>query len=279
MHVKTIAAISVLAVSCGVSTAHLGSSEEEELGTAENLLKAQLEQHFGAGARVQRMFGEQLIGVTTEPVTPDSDVVPSVGLARLELSTGKIAPVEMTQRFREGLVLGTDTVTVDEDGALSFAGRALATGVRGDLVVTPDAQALLFTRDAVDFEAETSTAIAVVDLNGASRVIADGDGTDDRPSVSPDGKTVVFVSARTGIAALYRTTLAGEAPVQLTNVGLEALTRAEDDESDPAGFVPVPVAHDRLQWKDATHVRFDAGGGEYWVVDVTNGSAVKEVTP
>lgn len=279
MHVKHLAAFSILAVSCGVSTAHLGSSEEEELGSAENLLKAQLEQHFGKGARVQRMFGEQLIGVTTEPVTPESDVVPSVGLARLEPSTGKVAPVEMTQRFREGLVMGTDTATVDEEGALSFAGRALATQVRGDLVATPDAQALLFTRDALEAEAETSTAIAMVDLTGASRVIADGDGTDDRPGVSPDGKTVIFVSARTGIAALYRTTLAGEAPVQLTNVGLEALTRAEDDESDPLGFVPVPVAHDRMQWSDATHVRFDAGGGEYWVVDVTNGSAKKEVTP
>jgi hypothetical protein len=271
MNPRHLAAIALLS-GCGVSTAHLGGSEDDELGSSEHLLKAQLEQHFGPGARIQRMFSTQLIGVTTEPVTPDSDVVPSIALARVDAD--KVTPVETAQRFREGLVVGADTATVDDEGLLTLAGRQLAVGVRGDVCATPDARALLFTKEPANAEAPTT--VAVADVDGASRTLAD-DG--DRPSVSPDGKTVVFVSARTGVASLYRTTLAGGEAVQLTNKGLETLTRAEGDESDPAGFVPVPVAHDRLSWRDATHVRFDAGGGEYWVVDVTDGSAVKEVTP
>ena len=45
---------------------------------------------------------------------------------------------------------------------------------------------------------------------------------DATPSISPDGKTVVFVSGRTSVASFFVTTVDGAEPRQLTNIGLES---------------------------------------------------------
>lgn len=59
----------------------------------------------------------------------------------------------------------------------------------------------------------------------------------DRPALAPDG-TVAFVSGRTGIASIW-TVRRGEAPAQVTNVGLEGAKRRPGQ--PPPGFVPPPV--------------------------------------
>lgn len=272
-------------VGCGVSTAQMSGNEDEELGAVQHSLDVKLRQHFGEGARVQRIFGqgeEVLLGVTSVAVAPESDVQPSLGLARYRPADGSLAVLELDQRFREALQLGGALALIDEAGSLNFKDAAgtiipLGGGVQGDLVATLDAKSLLFTQVA-DEEAEGESAIAITDLTGARRVLADGTGVDDRPALSPDGRTVVFISGRTGIASLWRTSLDGEEAVQVTNRGLETLVRTEEDESDPAGFVPPPVSHDRLEWVDADHIRYDAGGGTFWQVDVRSGVAQQEVS-
>lgn len=94
----TILALAALATSCGVSTARLSGGEDEELASSERLLEAQLEQHFGAGARVQRMFGDRLLGVTTEAAVAESDVTASIGIARWDGAT--VTPLQ-TEHHRQ----------------------------------------------------------------------------------------------------------------------------------------------------------------------------------
>ena len=99
-------------------------------------------------------------------------------------------------------------------------------------------------------------------------LLADGDGVDDRPAISPDGQTVVFVSGRTGIASLWRTSVDGAEPVQITNAHIEA---GVERQGDPEGFIPPPMRSDRLEWVSQDVVRYDAGDGEYWEVNVRTG--------
>ncbi len=276
--------VGVVLAGCGVSTVEMSGDEADERGSLQHSLNVRLTEQFGEGARIQRIFGkgeELLLGVTTESEVVESDVRLPLGLARYQPAKGTLQVVESEQRFVEGLRLGDATALIGDDGALTLkdaTGKVtlLSSVAQSDLIATPKNDRLVFT-EAVDNEGPGDTAIAITDLAGVRRILADGDGVDDRPAISPDGKTVVFVSGRTGIASLWRTTLEGEAPVQLTNLGLESLVRAEDDESDPAGFVPPPVAHDRIEWVDADHLRYDSGGGAFWQVDVRSGVAQKEV--
>jgi Tol biopolymer transport system component len=59
--------------------------------------------------------------------------------------------------------------------------------------------------------------IWIMDADGTNaRQITTGPWNDGRPCVSPDGKTIVFCSNRTGGTNLWRTDLDGSEPVQLT---------------------------------------------------------------
>ena len=80
----------------------------------------------------------------------------------------------------------------------------------------------------------------------------------DRPALSPDGRWVVYVSGRTGIASLWVVPFEGGDAIQLTNVGLED-RRAPGH--PPEGFVAPPhegpprFEGTRLVWKapDGNH--------------------------
>jgi Tol biopolymer transport system component len=56
-----------------------------------------------------------------------------------------------------------------------------------------------------------------MDADGSNkRALTTGPGEDARPFMSPDGKTVVFASNRSGRFYLYRTDINGAEPVQIT---------------------------------------------------------------
>lgn len=153
--------------------------------------------------------------------------------------------------------------------------KVLAPGVKGDVAVMADGtRAALSLGQSEDGE----SAVALVDAAGQVTVIADSEGVDDRPTVSPDNKTVVFISGRAGFASFYRTTTDGAAPVQLTNVNLVVPEGAQEQlESDPVGFVPPPVHAERVWWVDADTLRYDAGDGEFWQLNIRTGVAGREV--
>lgn len=254
-------------------------AETRALRATEARAAAQLEAAYGESARVQRIFGvgpRVLVGVATEEAVPDSDVVPPVAIAAWDEAKGALEPVTEAADYREALSLGERTALVTSRGELVLRDedgteRILAGGVRGDLAYAADGERLAFTLGAPNREHET--AVAVSDLEGNVTVLADAPGVDDRPALSPDGNTVVFVSGRTGVASFYRTTLEGAPPVQLTNVGIAL---GVPRKGPPPGFVPPPVVGDRVQWLSDDVIRYDAGGGELWTLDIRTGAGARE---
>jgi TolB protein len=275
------AGAAAFAVACGTAAVEV-QGPAGDLAQIEHGLELKVRELFGAEARVGRLFGRELVGVALEAAPEDSDVPVPLALARIQ--GAELEVISQTAEFKEALQLGGALALVNAEGALTLrlpgaVERTLATGVKGELSAAPNG-GLLFTADDVN-QGSGETAVLVAASDGALAVLADAEGIDDRGSVSPDGATVVFVSGRTGVASLFRTTLAGVAPVQLTNLGLELQSAPVNEEESaedlaPVGFVPPPVAADALSWVSADVVRYDAGGGEFWWVDLRTGVATRE---
>jgi TolB protein len=151
--------------------------------------------------------------------------------------------------------------------------RQLAQRVGGDLFPTAKGDALVATLMGNGTE-EHETAVGIIDLKGRVKVLADGPGVDAVPSISPDGKTVVFVSGRTSVASFYVTTVEGVEPKQLTNIGLENWMLFE---GLPASFVPPPVSNHHMEWVSEDVLRYNAGGGEFWKLNVRTGQAAADL--
>lgn len=275
------ASAAVLAIACGTATIEGGEAPApaDDLAQTEQGLELKVREHFGPDARVGQVFGrgdQVLLGVALEPAAEESDVPVPLAVARFDRTSSALTVVSATAEYREARLLGPALALVNAEGELKLrdgegAERVLATRVKGEVSQAPNG-GLLFTADA-DEGKEGDTAVMIAAPDGALKMVADAEGADDRGSVSPDGQTVVFVSGRTGVASLFRTTVDGAEPVQLTNAGLEP---GRDDDSAPVGFVPPPMGADALVWVSADAVRFDAGGGEYWRVDVRTGVATRE---
>jgi len=148
----------------------------------------------------------------------------------------------------------------------------LAQKVGGDLFPTAKGDALVATMAGNGEGHETS--VAIIDMNGRVKVLADGPGIDATPSISPDGKTVVFVSGRTSVASFFVTTVDGAAPKQLTNIGMESHMLFG---GAPEGFVPPPVSSHHMEWVSDDVLRYNAGGGEFWKINVRTGQAAPDL--
>jgi TolB protein len=118
------------------------------------------------------------------------------------------------------------------------------------------------------------TSVGLIDLKGHVKVLADGPGVDATPSISPDGRTVVFVSGRTSVASFFVTTVDGGESKQITNVGLENWMLFG---GPPKGFVPPPVSSHHMEWVSDDVLRYNAGGGEFWKLDVRTGQAAPDL--
>lgn len=273
------AAAALASAACGTAVLEYDAPEADRLEQVQHGLQIRLEEKFGKGARVQQVFGAAdtvVLGVALEEAVPDADVAAPLALATYQSSTDVLQVLAPDARYREARLLdaagATALVTTERELKLRGADGAektLATQVKGEVSAAPG-QRLLFTREGL-YEFNGESQVALVGEDGQTVVLADAEGVDDRPAVSPDGKTVVFVSGRTGIASLWVTDLAGAPAVQLTN---RSLVQSEDG-SEPKGFVPVPVMADALTWQSNDVVRFDAGGGELWTVNVKTGAAAR----
>ena len=144
------------------------------------------------------------------------------------------------------------------------AEQVLARDAR-DPRVAPDRRVIAFTQypPGGGPGAAPGRLVALDLARGARWVIAD-DPLASSPFPVPGGGQVLYVSARTGLAALY-VAEPGFAPRQLTNVG----RRVVDD-----AFVPVPGRE--LAWLDASHAIYTAtyaGEARLWALDVATGAA------
>jgi dipeptidyl aminopeptidase/acylaminoacyl peptidase len=92
--------------------------------------------------------------------------------------------------------------------------------------LSPDGRKLVFAKRVVDFDANKSaTSLWIEDLfarDAAPPVRLTPEGWNvNSPAFSADGRTVYFLSARSGVQQLYAQPVAGGAPRQLTHVALD----------------------------------------------------------
>ncbi len=270
-------AAAALLAACGPSAVLTGDGEGEQLGQSTQLLQLRIKEEFGEQARLQRVFREGaslLVGVAHQALVPDGDVVPPVSIAEFNQRTGDMAVLAREPAFREARTVAAGVALVTASGELRLRGgdgaeRTLAQRVRGDVVGSADGKLLAMTLEG-QFRSGPGTRVALSDGEGnVSMQLEDAD----RPALSPDGQTLVFVSGRTGIASWWRTSVRGGEPVQLTNAGIEL---GVEREGEPEGFVPPPVSSDSLRWVTADVLRYDAGGGELWTLNVRTGVAARE---
>ena len=278
MNVRWLVAGALVSAGCGTVVPEPAPAKAEavQLGEVQQRLSARLEQRFGEGARVQQLFGqgrELLLGVTVDAPVADSDIRPRLALARWRAEEDVLDVVGPRAEYKEARLLRAGLALVTADGELRLRGpdgreQTLASDVKGEVSDAPG-DALVATLEGGN-RPRGDSAVFLSDRAGNVTVLADAEGVDDRPSVSPDQKTVVFVSGRTGVASLWRTTLDGAPPVQLTN---QHVTVGEERTGPPESFVPPPVMAERIEWVSDDVVRYDAGGGELWDVNVRTGEA------
>ncbi len=109
----------------------------------------------------------------------------------------------------------------------------------------------------------TISALDAVSLTGEAitrrRLVSDG--SPDRVAITADGRWVAYVSGQTGIASVWVVPFDGGEPVQLTNVGLEALPRTPG--APPEGFIPPP--HEGPLVIDGEWITWSSPEGEHAV--------------
>ncbi|REG28583.1 TolB protein [Archangium gephyra] len=277
----SVAALTLAAASASAA-GRMNPSDQRRITKAREHIVPAVAKEFGPKARFVHLFGQganMLAGVVAEiPEQPvATDDVPLLAIVQYDETNGAVRVVDREFKYREARAVGRSVALLDGQGNLRLREpngreRLLAQKVGGDLFPTAKGDALVATLVGDGEGHETS--VGFIDLNGRVKVLADGPGIDATPSISPDGKTVVFVSGRTSVASFFVTTVEGAAPRQLTNIGLESHMLFG---GAPEGFVPPPVSSHHMEWVGNDVLRYNAGGGEFWKLNVRTGQAAPDL--
>ncbi len=277
----SMAALTLAATSASAA-GRMNPSDLRRIEKARERIVPAVAKEFGPKARFVHLFGQgrtMMAGVLAEipEDAPATDDLPLLAIVQYDEPTGAVRVVDREFKYREARAVGPNVALLDGQGNLRLREpngreRVLAQKVGGDLFPTAKGDALVATMEGASESHESS--VALIDLNGRVKVLADGPGIDATPSISPDGKTVVFVSGRTSVASFFVTTVDGAAPRQLTNVGLESHMLFG---GAPEGFVPPPVSSHHMEWVSDDVLRYNAGGGEFWKINVRTGQAAPDL--
>lgn len=215
--------------------------------TSTRFVQSQLDAHVevstdGSGASAGSPKGNESVDLPSSVSIPDGD---------LGLLSETEGPISQT-------IVSPDanwSASVGEDGMLVLSqtkGEApvafeLGTDVVLELAFSADSRQLAFSQRRDDGDADLM--LVSVPPNGEARPVVEWIGSEDRPSFSPEGMRLAFVSGRTGIASVYIVDLnsAGSEPVQITNAGLENVERLPGE--PPDGFIP-PPDRDSIKWAE-----------------------------
>ncbi len=277
----SMAALTLAATSASAA-GRMNPSDLRRIEKARERIVPTVAKEFGPKARFVHLFGQgrtMMAGVLAEipEDAPATDDLPLLAIVQYDEPTGAVRVVAREFKYREARAVGPNVALLDGQGNLRLREpngreRVLAQKVGGDLFPTAKGDALVATMEGASESHESS--VALIDMNGRVKVLADGPGIDATPSISPDGKTVVFVSGRTSVASFFVTTVDGAAPRQLTNVGLESHMLFG---GAPEGFVPPPVSSHHMEWVSDDVLRYNAGGGEFWKINVRTGQAAPDL--
>lgn len=277
----SVAALTLAAASASAAD-RMNPSDLRRIKKAHERITPEVAKEFGPKARFVHLFGQgrnMMAGIIEEIPAgePATDDVPLLAIVQYDEPTGAVRVVDREFKYREARSVGPHVALLDGQGNLRLREpngreRLLAQKVGGDLFPTAKGDALVATLVGNGEGHETS--VGIIDLNGRVKVLADGPGIDATPSISPDGKTVVFVSGRTSVASFFVTTVDGAEPKQLTNVGLESHMLYG---GAPTSFVPPPVSSHHMEWVNNDVLRYNAGGGEFWKLNVRTGQAAADL--
>lgn len=203
----------------------------------------------------------ELVALSTKTPAPETDEVPTHEVA-LSAPDGALDTLGRARAARMHPTGGA--LLVDEEARLLWvekgergARRPLLDAVVGRPALLGDGR-VVAARSTDPGESD----LWLVTLDGAPpRALTASPGADGQPFVLDDGR-VLFVSDRTGVAALWVVDPATREAKQLTNHGERAGALSDR-------FVPPPVGEPR---QEGTRVIYDAGDG-LWSVDVVTGTA------
>ncbi|SEM06932.1 TolB protein [Stigmatella aurantiaca] len=280
---KPFLALTALLATQALAADIMNPADLRRVTKARERLVPAVAKEFGPKARFIHLFGQgrvMLAGVVAEiPEQPlGTDELPLLAIVQYDEVTGAVRVVDRAFKYREARSVGQDVALLDGEGNLRLREansreRLLARGVGGDLFPTAKGDALVATlQTSTSHKHETS--VGIIDLKGQVKVLADGPGVDATPSISPDGRTVIFVSGRTTVASFYVTDVDGAEPRQLTNVGLENWMLFG---GPPKEFVPPPVSSHHMEWLSNDVLRYNAGGGAFWTLNVRTGAAAPDL--
>jgi TolB protein len=267
-----------LAATSASATGRVNPAEARRVQTMREQVVPFMEKEFGPKARLIHLYGRganTLAGIIAEAPSEATGHLPLLAIVGWNERTGAVRVVEREFKYLEARAVGPHVALLEANGDLRLREgngreRLLAQRVAGDLFPTPKGDALLATLTRTGDEPH-ETSVGIVELGGRVKEIANGPGLDIMPTISPDGRTVVFVSGRTTVASFFRTSVDGEEPVQLTNKGLSAWLLSQGE--PPADFVPPPVSSYAMEWVNDDVLRYNAGGGEFWKLNVRTGEA------
>lgn len=200
----------------------------------------------------------ELVALSSKAPLAETDEVPTaeVALAGRDGALQRFGDARDARLHPRGgalVVDGEARLTWVKDGAR----RALLDGVVGRPAVLEDGR-VIAARSTDPGESD----LWLVTLDGAPpRALTATPGADGQPFVLDDGR-VLFVSDRSGVAALYVVDPTTREVTQLTNQG-------ERPGALSSRFVPPPI---REPQQEGARVIYDAGDG-IWSVDIHTGSA------
>lgn len=167
-------------------------------------------------------------------------------------------------RFVALLETARATLAVADDGTLLNLSGTVAHAVARD--VLPEVRASADGR-RVAFAIRSGDAIADVHVlvDGSVRRLTEGRAATIL-AVAPEGDEIAFLSAVSGLPAIFTVPVAGGPARQLTNVGL-----ARTPGRAPEGFVPPPIRAQDVRWRDGA-IDYEAEDGT-WELDPRTGRA------
>jgi TolB protein len=204
---------------------------------------------------MQVLPDQVLVGELLQAPLPETDDRPEYRVHRYRPGSG--ASAVALERAEWAAAAGENLLAV-EDGRLRLhQGREVRTLLERaspDFAIDGSGRFVVAVVQNPALPLDTDLVLLPV-LGGPARSLVAWRGSREyHPVFTPDNRSVVFVSGRSGLASLWRLDLSGGEPVQLTNRGLTPNGRR------PGGYVPPPVERASLRFASDGTLEYEAEG-------------------
>lgn len=224
-------------------------------------------------SQAQRIFDTNettiLIGKNAEYGPPESDKQATYELWMLDIQTKTETRIKTQERVIEASLspVGGRIACITESYTLWVTDSSgehaikLYEGVVSGGAWSPDGSKLAFAAEnPLDKIPNPDIFVAETKQNSVLTQLTTHISDDDIPAWSPDGRQILFVSGRTGIASLWIIQVDGSNLRQVTNKGIHG-----GQGTPPEGFIPVPVFDKAIVWPDQGKIYFHSGD-ELWML-------------